>query len=63
MTDSSFASLSSILKKRNLSPQKLDEIKVKANILASFAAKKIEEFIEEAEEILESVTKKAKEEL
>ena len=38
-------SLQSILKKRTLSPQKLDEVKIKANILSTF--KTVEEKIEE----------------
>ena len=49
-------SLQSILKKRTLSPQKLDEVKVKANILSTFkvvveepegAADKLQEKVEE----------------
>ncbi|EEB97893.1 hypothetical protein MPER_02693, partial [Moniliophthora perniciosa FA553] len=35
--------LEAILKKRSLSPSKLDEIKIKANILRSFAEQKEEE--------------------
>ena len=38
--------LSSILSKRTLAPAKLDEIKIKSNILAAFAA--IEEKVDEA---------------
>ena len=41
--------LATILKKRTLSDEKLDEIKVKANILASFAKK--EEPVEETDNI------------
>jgi protein disulfide-isomerase A6 len=37
--------LASILEKRTMSPSKLDEIKIKANILSSFVAKKIEEVV------------------
>ena len=37
-----FCSLASILQKRVLSSAKLDEIKVKANVLAAFAAEKVE---------------------
>lgn len=55
--------LSSILKKRTLGPQKLDEIKIKANILAAFVANKSEELKEAAEEVVESATQRAKEEL
>lgn len=43
-------SLSSILKKRNLSPSKLDEIKVKYNIIGSFLNEKVEEAKAKAEE-------------
>lgn len=49
-------SLQSILKKRNLSPQKLDEVKIKANILSTFKA--IEE---EAEEIVDKLQEKVEE--
>lgn len=42
-----FYSLSSILAKRTMAPAKLDELKIKANILAAFAEKKIEEIVEE----------------
>ncbi|KAG6877801.1 hypothetical protein C0993_003775 [Termitomyces sp. T159_Od127] len=35
--------LAKILAKRNLSPSKLDEIKIKANILSAFAEEKVEE--------------------
>ncbi|EIN04877.1 protein disulfide isomerase [Punctularia strigosozonata HHB-11173 SS5] len=35
--------LSSILQKKTLAPKKLDEIKIKANVLAAFAAQKAEE--------------------
>lgn len=47
------ARLSSILSKRTLSSTKLDEIKVKANILAAFAARKVEEGKEEFEDLAE----------
>ena len=40
-------SLSSILAKRTMAPAKLDELKIKANILAAFAEKKVEEVVEE----------------
>lgn len=43
--------LQSILKKRNLAPQKLDEVKIKANILSTF--KVVEEKAEEAVEKLQ----------
>ena len=39
--------MSSILAKRAMAPAKLDELKIKANILAAFAEKKIEEVAEE----------------
>ncbi|KZW00262.1 thioredoxin-domain-containing protein [Exidia glandulosa HHB12029] len=51
--------LSNILAKKTLSPEKLDEITIRANILASFVANKATE----AEEAAESVIAKAKEEL
>ncbi|KAG6873925.1 hypothetical protein C0995_008964 [Termitomyces sp. Mi166 len=37
------ARLAKILEKKNLSPSKLDEIKIKANILSAFAEEKVEE--------------------
>jgi len=51
--------LNTILKKRTMSDSKLDEIKIRANILGSFAEKKLEE----AEEAAESAAQKIKEEL
>ncbi|EIW84274.1 protein disulfide isomerase [Coniophora puteana RWD-64-598 SS2] len=51
--------LTSILTKRNMSPSKLDEIKIKANILSAFVAKKLEE----AEEKVENLFGKVHEEL
>lgn len=53
--------LASILKKRNMSPAKLDEIKIKANILAAFAEQKAEELKEAVEDMAESATDGAKE--
>ena len=46
-----YRSLQSILKKRNLSPAKLDEVKIKANILGAFrpVIEKAEEAQAEAE--------------
>jgi len=44
--------LKKILEKKNLAPQKLDEIKIKANILAAFANEKFEEVKEAVEEKL-----------
>lgn len=57
--------LASILKKRNISPQKLDEVKVKANILSSFKAveEKVEEVVEEVKEKVEEVVGRASAEL
>ncbi len=58
--------LASILKKRTVSGPKLDEIKIKANILAAFAEEKVEELKESAEDAAESVESavhKLKEEL
>jgi protein disulfide-isomerase A6 len=37
------SSLASIIQKRGLSPAKLDEIKIKANILKAFVAEEVEE--------------------
>lgn len=54
-----FARLSSILAKRTMAPAKLDEIKIKANILASFAAEKAGEVAQEVKEEAEGVAKKA----
>ncbi|THH06424.1 hypothetical protein EW145_g4097 [Phellinidium pouzarii] len=50
------ARLASILKKRTLNAEKLDELKIKANVLAAFVQREIEEPIE-------SVAQKVKEEL
>ena len=57
--------LASILKKRNISPQKLDEVKIKANILSSFKAieEKAEEVVEEVKEKVEEVIGRASAEL
>lgn len=55
--------MASILKKRTLSPEKLDEIKTKANILAAFAEEKAEEVKESVASVAESATQRAKEEL
>ncbi|OBZ67643.1 Protein disulfide-isomerase tigA [Grifola frondosa] len=50
--------LASILQKRTLSPAKLDEIKVKANILNAFRAveEEVEEVVEEAKEEIKRAT-------
>ena len=48
-----------MLAKQSLAPEKLDEVKIKANILASFAEKKVEE----AEEAVEQTADKIKDEL
>ena len=55
--------LSSILAKRNLSPSKLDEIKIKVNILAQFVEKKVEDALNDTAEAAEAVFQKAKEDL
>lgn len=57
------SSLASILSKRSLSPSKLDEIKIKANILKAFVAEKAEEVKEGAEKLAEKISGKATEEL
>jgi protein disulfide-isomerase A6 len=51
--------LQSILEKKTLSPTKLDEIKIKSNVLAAFVLKKAEEVEKKVEEAI----KHAKEEL
>ena len=51
------------MNKRTLGSQKLDEIKMKANILKAFVADKAEEVKEAVEEVVESATQRAKEEL
>lgn len=58
-------SLASILKKRTISPQKLDEVKIKANILSTFKAveEKAEEIVAEAAEKLEEGIGRASAEL
>ncbi|KAG7089585.1 hypothetical protein E1B28_011252 [Marasmius oreades] len=48
--------LESILQKRNMAPAKLDEIKIKANILRSFAEQKKEEAEGKAEETIRKAT-------
>ncbi len=50
-----FYSLASILQKRVLSSAKLDEIKVKANVLAAFAAEKVEEARDTIERAIEDL--------
>ena len=57
--------LASMLKKRTLSPQKLDEVKLKANVLSAFKAveEKAEEIVEEVEEKVEEVVGRATAEL
>lgn len=55
--------LGNILAKKTLAPAKLDEIKIRANILAQFVAQKAEEVEEEVADAAESVVQKAKEEL
>jgi len=50
--------LANILQKKSLAPEKLDEIKIKANILAQFVEKKVEE----AEEAVKEAAGKAKDE-
>lgn len=47
--------LASILNKKTLATSKLDEIKVKANILAAFAAEKVEEAAESVEEAARNI--------
>lgn len=54
-----------MLKKRTISSQKLDEVKIKANILSAFKVveEKAEELVEEASEKLEEVVGRASAEL
>ncbi|KAI5121761.1 hypothetical protein M0805_009572 [Coniferiporia weirii] len=54
------ARLASILKRRTLSAEKLNELKIKANVLAAFTHEKI---VEPVEEEVDSSTQRAKEEL
>ncbi|KAL5504106.1 hypothetical protein ACEPAH_8179 [Sanghuangporus vaninii] len=53
------ARLASILKKRTLNEKKLDEIKIKANILSSFVTLKAEEIKDAAGEKLEEIRENA----
>lgn len=48
-------SLASILQKRGLASAKLDEIKIKANILAAFAAEKVAEAKDTIERAIEDL--------
>jgi hypothetical protein len=48
-------SLTSILQKRVLASEKLDEIKVKANVLAAFAVEKVAEAREAIERAIEDL--------
>ncbi len=48
-------SLGSILQKRILASEKLDEIKIKANILAAFAAEKVAEVKDTIERAIEDL--------
>ncbi|KAG2147563.1 protein disulfide isomerase [Suillus clintonianus] len=48
--------LASILSKRTISPAKLDEIKIKANVLSAFVAKKLEEAQEKVESVIGRAT-------
>jgi len=57
------ARLESILKKKSLAPLKLDEIKIKANILTAFLEKKAEEIVEDVKEAAEGVAGKVKDEV
>jgi len=52
--------LASILKKRTLSDEKLDQIQIKANVLAAFAKKQAEAVAEAVEEAAEAVGEKAR---
>jgi protein disulfide-isomerase A6 len=51
------------LDKRTLAAAKLDEIKVKANILNAFKSKKVEKTQENVDDAAESAAQKVKEEL
>ena len=55
--------MNTILQKRSIAPAKLDEVKVKANILNAFktVVEKAEETVEEAKEATEEVKEKAEE--
>lgn len=56
-------SLANLLASPSMAPTKLDEIKVKANILGAFVAKKAEEMKNDLFEEGQQVIGKAKEEL
>jgi protein disulfide-isomerase A6 len=51
-----FIRLASILSKRTISPAKLDEIKIKANILGAFVNRKLEEAQEKVESVIGRAT-------
>lgn len=51
-----FSSLASILSKKTLAPAKLDEIKMKANVLKAFAAEEVEEVKEKVESVAAKAT-------
>jgi protein disulfide-isomerase A6 len=53
----------SILTKKTMAPSKLDEMKIKANILAAFAAQKAADIKDEVVETAENVAGRIKEEL
>ena len=55
--------LSSILKKRTMNEAKLDEIKMKTNILSAFVAQKADNISDEVEEAAEETIERAREEL
>lgn len=53
--------LNSILAKKSLAPEKLDEVKIKANILAAFVQKKAQEVTDDTKSKVEDVKAKATE--
>lgn len=55
--------LSSILKKRTLNEAKLDELKIKTNILSAFVAQKAENISEDVKEAVEETIERVREEL
>jgi protein disulfide-isomerase A6 len=59
----SLVRLNSMLAKKSLAAEKLDEVKIKANILAAFAQKKAQEVTDDAKSKVEDVKEKVKDEL
>lgn len=56
-------SIAGLLASPSLAPTKLDELKIKANILSSFVVKKAEEYVEYAEDAAQEVFEGVKEQV